>query len=114
MGKTNPRPYKEVKINFQLVHRCNHAGCTKSYMSLSALKAHIRHKHSVNTDDIQVYTASIADDHVSSPDDMDYSPSWDAISEYESEDEKSEQGNVLEYSEDEENEEREIVKIFLI
>ncbi|KAG1076543.1 hypothetical protein G6F42_025460 [Rhizopus arrhizus] len=84
-------------------------------MSRSALKAHIRHIHSVNTDDIQVYTASIADDHVSSPDDMDYSASWNAISEYESEDEKSEQGNVLEYSEDEdesedeENEEREII-----
>jgi hypothetical protein len=40
---------------------------------------------------------------------MDYSASWDAISEYESEDEKSEQDNVLEYSEDEENEEREII-----
>ncbi|KAG0757874.1 hypothetical protein G6F24_010189 [Rhizopus arrhizus] len=78
-------------------------------MSRSALKAHIRHIHSVNTDDIQVYTASIADDHVSSPDDMDYSASWDAISEYESEDEKSEQGNILEYSDDEENEEREII-----
>jgi hypothetical protein len=46
---------------------------------------------------------------------MDYSASWDAISEYESEVEKSDQDNVLEYSddedesEDEENEERKII-----
>ena len=57
-------------------------------MSRSALKTHIRHKHCVNIGGTQVYTASIADEHVSSPDDMDYNTSWDAISEYESEVEK--------------------------